>query len=322
MKFGFMLPSRGPLARPEHLSFIAKRGEELGYGFLMFPDHIVMPRNVSSQYPYSESGVFPGTDNSETMEQLTTLAFIAGQTTSIRLITSVMVVPHRSPVVTAKALATLDILSQGRVTVGVGTGWLEEEFQALETPPFIERGAVTDEYIQVFKELWTSDDPQFEGRYCRFSNIDFLPKPVQKPHPPIWVGGEGRRAIRRAARFGDGWQPLGNNNRFPTATGEELAVGLRRLDAELERVGRPAGSLEVTSRMLGYSLKKSGGASGGGRLAFTGTADEIASDIRRFQEMGVSNLVPSFHGVAGLAESRDAMVRDMEDFANQVMPRV
>ena len=251
MNFGFMLPSRGPLTRPESLSVIAKRGEELGYDFIMFPDHIVIPRNVSSQYPYSTSGVFPGTDNSETMEQLTTLAFLAGQTSLIRLVTSVMVVPHRSPVVTAKVLSTLDVLSRGRVTVGVGTGWLEEEFQALETQPFAERGAVTDEYIQVFKELWTSDSPRFDGKYCRFSNIDFLPKPIQKPHPPIWVGGEGRRAIRRAAQFGDGWQPLGNNNRFPTATAEDLAVGIKRLDVELERAGRPVGSIEVTSPMLG-----------------------------------------------------------------------
>ncbi len=322
MTFGFMLPSRGPLTRPENLSSIAKRSEELGYGFIMFPDHIVMPRNVSSQYPYSASGVFPGTDNSETMEQLTTLAFLAGQTSSIRLVTSVMVVPHRSPVVTAKALSTLDVLSQGRVTVGVGTGWLEEEFQALETAPFAERGAVTDEYIQVFKELWTSDSPEFDGQYCRFSNIDFLPKPVQKPHPPIWVGGEGRRAIRRAARFGDGWQPLGNNSRFPTATAEDLAVGLKRLDEELERAGRPAGSLEVTSRMLGYSLKKDGSATASDRTPFSGDSGQIASDIRQFQDLGVANLVPSFHGVAGLAESLEAMLHDMEDFADEVMPKV
>ncbi len=322
MSFGFMLPSRGPLTRPENLSVIAERAEELGYGFIMFPDHIVMPRNVSSQYPYSQSGVFPGTDNSETMEQLTTLAFLAGQTSSIRLVTSVMVVPHRSPVVTAKALSTLDVLSRGRVTVGVGTGWLEEEFQALETQPFAERGDVTDEYIQVFKELWTSDSPEFDGKYCRFSNIDFLPKPVQKPHPPIWVGGEGRRAIRRAARFGDGWQPLGNNNQFPTATAEDLAVGLKRLDVELERAGRAAGSLEVTSRMLGYDLQKDGGISGTGRSIFAGTADEIASDIRHFQDLGVANLVPSFHGVAGLADSLDAMLHDMEDFANDVVPKI
>ena len=322
MNFGFMLPSRGPLTRPECLSLIAKRGEELGYGFIMFPDHIVMPRNPSSQYPYSPSGVFPGTDNNETMEQLTTLAFLAGQTSSIRLVTSVMVVPHRSPVLTAKVLSTLDVLSRGRITVGVGTGWLEEEFQALETQPFAERGAVTDEYIQVFKELWTSHSPKFDGKYCRFSNIDFLPKPVQKPHPPIWVGGEGRRAILRAAQLGDGWQPLGNNNRFPTATAAELAVGMKRLDVELERAGRAAGSLEVTSRMLGYNLQKNGGASIDGRMTFAGTADQIASDIRQFQDLGVTNLVPSFHGVAGLADSLDAMMRDMEDFANDVVRKI
>ena len=125
MNFGSMLPSRGPLARPEHPSVITKRGEELSYGSLMFPDHILMPRNISSQYPYPESVVFPGTDNSETMERLTTLAFLAGQTTTIRLVTSVMVVSHRSPIFTAKALATLDILSQGRVTVEqrAADGW-------------------------------------------------------------------------------------------------------------------------------------------------------------------------------------------------------
>ena len=322
MNFGFMLPSRGPLSQPENLSVIAKRGEELGYSFMMFPDHIVMPRDVSSRYPYTNSGVFPGTDTGETMEQLTTLAFLAGQTSTIRLVTSVMVVPHRSPVATAKVLSTLDILSQGRLTVGVGTGWLEEEFQALETKPFAQRGAITDEYIQVFKELWTSESPEFNGEFCRFSNIDFEPKPVQKPHPPIWVGGEGRRAIRRAARFGDGWQPLGNNSTFPTGTAEELAVGLRRLDAELERAGRPAGALEITSRMLGYDLKKNGEASGSGHAAFAGTADEIASEVRRFQDLGVSNLVPSFHGVALMAESREAMLNDMEDLVNEVMPKV
>jgi alkanesulfonate monooxygenase SsuD/methylene tetrahydromethanopterin reductase-like flavin-dependent oxidoreductase (luciferase family) len=119
MKYGYMLPSRGPLARPENLAAIAQRGEELGYQMMMFPDHIVMPRRILSQYPYTRSGVFPGTDNNETYEQLTTHAFPAGQTRSIRLVTSVMVVPHRSPVVTAKAPATLDILSGGRLTVGM-----------------------------------------------------------------------------------------------------------------------------------------------------------------------------------------------------------
>lgn len=136
MKYGIMLPSRGPLARPENLSAIAKKAEELGYHVAMFPDHIVMPSQTDSQYPYSESGAFPGMDNNETMEQLTTLAFVAGQTQSIRLVGSVMIVPHRAPLITAKVLSTLDILSQGRVTVGVGVGWLREEFRGSSVAPF------------------------------------------------------------------------------------------------------------------------------------------------------------------------------------------
>ena len=106
-------------------------------------------------------------------------------------------------------LATLDVLSNGRVTLGVGVGWMEEEFQALAAPPFADRGAVTNEYLQIYKELWTSETPSFEGKYYRFSELDFLPKPVQKPHIPIWVGGQSRRALRRAATLGNGWHPVG-----------------------------------------------------------------------------------------------------------------
>ncbi len=163
MKYGFTLPGRGPMATPENLGIIARHGEELGYYCLMASDHIVVPNEISSTYPYTEGGEFPGSVTGESMEQLTVLAFLAGQTKTIRLGTSVMIVPHRNPVVTAKALATLDVLSQGRVIVGVGVGWMQEEFEALGLPPFQERGAVTNEYIRAFKELWTSDNPSFQG---------------------------------------------------------------------------------------------------------------------------------------------------------------
>ena len=322
MKYGIMLPSRGPLARPDSLSAIARRAEELGYHIMMFPDHIVLPRQTGSQYPYSESGVFPGTDNNETMEQLTTLAFLAGQTKTIRLVTSVMIVPHRSPVVTAKVLSTIDVLSQGRITVGVGVGWLKEEFEALQTPPFEDRGAITDEYIRAFKELWTQDEPSFQGKYCQFSNISFLPKPVQKPHPPIWVGGESRRAIRRAAELGDGWQPIANNSSFPLSTPEQLAEGIKRLSIYVERAGRPPRSVEIVCRMPGYSLKPNDNRPYPDRSVFNGTADEIASDIRRYAKMGVGHLVASFVPVAHLANSTEEMLSDMEEFANRVWPRV
>lgn len=197
-----------------------------------------------------------------------------------------------------------------------------KNFEALQLPPFEERGAVTDEYIRAFKELWTSDKPSFEGKYCQFSNITFLPKPVQKPHPPIWVGGESRRAIRRAAELGDGWQPIANNTRFPLAKPEQLAAGIKRLERQVERAGRPAGSVEVICRMPGYSLQQGAGNASPDRPVFCGAADEIASDIRRYEDMGVGHLIASFVPVAHLASSREEMLHDMEQFADRVWPRV
>ena len=323
MKYGIMLPSRGDLARPDNIVPIAKKADELGYAVMMFPDHVVLPNEVDSPYPYTQSGIFPATDTNETTEQLTMLAFLAGQTESIRLVTSVMIVPHRPPVLTAKILSTIDVLSKGRVTVGVGVGWLQKEFEALQTPPFKERGAVTDEYIRIFKELWTSESPSFEGKYCSFSDLAFLPKPVQKPHPPIWVGGESRRALRRAAELGDGWQPIGTNNRFPLAAPEQIAAAMKRLDRYVERAGRPQGSVEVICRMHGYNLDTSGGGPDSpARPAFTGSAAQIASDIRRFEDMGVSHLIAAFVPVAQLASSQEEMIRDMEVLADQVWPKV
>ena len=208
MKYGFTLPGRGPLATPERLGLIAKKGEELGYDALLTGDHILVPKNISSPYPYTEGGEFPGSASGESMEQLTLLAFLAGQTSKIRLVTSVIIVPHRNPLVAAKALATLDVLSQGRLVVGVGVGWMREEFEALGLPPFEERGAVTDEYIRAFKELWTSDDPHFEGKYVSFDNISFLPKPVQNP---------SKSRTRPSGSVGKAAQPCAGPRNWPTA---------------------------------------------------------------------------------------------------------
>ena len=322
MKYGFTLPGRGPLARPDTLATIARRGEELGYHMVMTGDHIVVPRKIDSTYPYTEGGEFPGSASGEAMEQLTVLAFLAGQTQRIRLVTSVMIVPHRNPLVAAKALATLDVLSQGRLVVGVGVGWMREEFEALGLPAFEERGAVTDEYIRAFKELWTSDNPSFEGRYCRFGGISFLPKPVQKPHPPIWVGGESRRAIRRAAQLADGWYPIGSNPQFPMGEPEELAVGLKRLASYAHRAGRDPAEIEVIYRTHQYQLSGDGQArtaAAGSRRPFTGSAGQIAGDIHQYEEMGVGYLAVD---LARQSRSLEEMLGHMEEFATRVWPRV
>jgi probable F420-dependent oxidoreductase len=322
MKYGFTLPGRGPLATPDNLATIARRGDELGYHFVLFGDHIVVPRQIASPYPYTESGEFPGSASGVAMEQLTVLAFLAGQTQSIRLVTSVIIVPHRNPLVAAKVLATLDVLSKGRLVVGVGVGWMREEFEALGLPPFDERGAVTDEYIRAFKELWTSDNPSFEGKYCRFSNISFLPKPVQKPHPPIWVGGESRRALRRTAELGNGWYPISVNPQFPLGEPEQLAARLQRRAALANEVGRDPAEIDVIYRTPDYQLTKDrmeAASSAGGRRPFVGNAAEIAADIRRFEAMGVGSLVLD---LARLSRNLDDMLQHMEALATQVWPQV
>ncbi len=313
MKYGFALSGRGPLAEPDALAAIARRGDELGFEWILTGDHIVVPNSIDSTYPYTEGGDFPGSASGVAMEQLTVLSFLAGQTQRIKLVTSVLIVPHRNPLVAAKALSTLDVLSKGRLVVGVGAGWMREEFVALELPPFEERGAVTDEYIRAYKELWTSDNPTFEGKYCRFSDITFLPKPVQQPHPPIWVGGESRAAIRRAGQQGDAWYPISSNPQFPLEEPEQLAVGMRRLATQAERAGRDPSEVEVIFRTHHYRLERDGNS--GERAAFSGSVEQIVADIRQYEEMGVSGLVVD---LGRISRSVEDVLGHLEDLATRV----
>src|SRR5437773_10641204 len=153
MRYGFYLPTRGATATAESLSKILRLGEAHGFASVMIADHIAFPVVVNSRYPYTVSGVFPG--GGDALEQLALMAFVAGRTRTLRLVTGVMILPYRNPVLTAKMLATIDVLSRGRVTVGVGVGWLREEFEALDAPDFERRGTASDEYIRIFKTLWT-----------------------------------------------------------------------------------------------------------------------------------------------------------------------
>jgi probable F420-dependent oxidoreductase len=196
MQFGFGAPVNGPLSGPRELARIVSEGEAIGYDYCTIGDHVVIPRDIETKYPYSDSGEFPGRTGRDQNEQLTCVAFVAARTSKLRLVTSVTVVPHRPPVLTAKMLATIDVLSEGRLTWGIGVGWCKEEFEAIGSEPFEGRGAVTDETVAVCRELWTNDNPRFNGKYTKFSNVFFQPRPVQQP-VPIWVGGESGPAMRR-----------------------------------------------------------------------------------------------------------------------------
>ncbi len=317
MEFGFGLPTRGPLSSPEHLVTLAQRGEEMGFNIISVSDHVVIPKNIESRYPYSETGEFGGGDSGSCLEQLSTLSFLASATSSTRLLTSVMVLPHRNPVLTAKMLATIDVLSGGRLNVGCGVGWMREEFEAIGTPPYEKRGAVGDEYIRAFKELWTSDNPSFDGTYCRFSDISCLPKPVQQPHPPIWVGGESPPALRRAARLGDVWYPIGNNPRFTVGTPADYLESLTRLRRCAEEADRDPSTIGLAYSASWLNDREAQLLPNGERRLLTGNPDQVAGDITAFAEIGVRYFMFNFQ-----SDTLEETLARMERFATTIRPRV
>ena len=315
MEFGFGIPTRGPMATPESIATLARKGEELGFAIISVSDHVVIPRAIASTYPYNESGTFAGSPSGECLEQLTLLTFLVGVTSSARLLTSVMVVPHRPPVLTAKILATIDVLSKGRLIVGCGVGWMREEFEAIGAPPYDKRGAVSDEYIRAFKELWTSDAPTFAGTYCKFAGVAFAPKPVQKPHPPIWVGGESPVALRRAGRLADAWYPIGSNPRFPVGTPAQFAEYAASVKRHAQEAGRNPSSLDFAYSATWYNDQQAMMLSGQ-RRPLTGTPQQIVDDIKRYAEVGVRHVMVNLQG-----ETLGQTLERMQRFVDGVMPR-
>ena len=312
MEYGFYLPNSGAGAEPDALADIAKQGDRLGFYCMVMPDHILQPNQVDSTYPYSLTGDILAAGQSgdgEWPEQITTLAYLAGVTERIRLVTSVMIIPYRNPILTAKMLSTLDMLSKGRLILGAGVGWMEEEFELLDAPPFAERGAVTNEYLRAFIELWTKDNPKFEGKYVNFSDITFLPKPVQKPYPPIWIGGQSKPAIRRAAQIGDCWHPVGAIPAAPLEP-EELAENLVLLRDYADKAGRDPSTIQVSVKAPLYDS----GDSSGPRRRFTGSADEVRQDVQTYSDVGVTHLIFDFR-TADPHQTEDRMAQ----FAEEVM---
>ncbi len=309
MDFGLHVGTRGAAATPEGLQVIARRAEAAGLATLGFNDHVVVTGTVDSRYPYSDSGVWPAADTGACLEQLMTIAHVAAVTERIRLLTSVMVLPHRAPVLAAKMLATADVLSNGRLTVGVGIGWMAEEMAALGAPPYARRAQASEEYIAAFRTLWTQARPRFEGEFIAFDDILFAPKPVQRPHPPIWVGGEGGPARRRAGILGDGWYPVIANPRVPLTTPESYAAALAEIRRYAADAGRDPSALDTGLFVPWYAL--------GGKRArpFTGAATEIAADARAWRDAGLNHLIVGFES----DDLPDNLAR-IDRFAGEVAP--
>ncbi|MGH7048304.1 MAG: TIGR03619 family F420-dependent LLM class oxidoreductase [Stellaceae bacterium] len=317
MQFGFNLPLSGALFEPAIVTRIAQEGEAMGYDYLTLSDHILLPNLKVPGYPYSESGEFFGVGPQRRHEQLTAAAYIAARTSHIRLVLAVMVVPYRPAVLAAKMLATIDVLSDGRLTVGIGAGWLEAEFDAVAVTPFAARGAVTDEYIDAFRMLWTEERPRFNGRWVKFDDVLFEPKPAQKPHPPIWVGGESGPALRRAARRGDVWYPIGSNNRHLLDTLPRYRAGVARLRRLTAEAGRDPASVALAYRIKRYGEAVPERASNGERRLFSGGITDLIGDFRALRELGVGAVDIDFE-----RPDPDDALAEMRRFRDNVLARI
>jgi probable F420-dependent oxidoreductase len=295
MKFGAVLPIwRLTTADAERL---ALRAEELGWDGVFVPDHILAKPATTQHYGPSWPDPF------------SLLAFLAGRTRRIQVGASVIVLPYRNPLVTAKAAATVDQVSGGRFIFGIGVGWDEAEFKDLNLP-FKERGAQADEYLRIIKTAWAADQPEFAGRYFTFGGATFAPRPAQKPHPPIWAGGApgalSAPAMRRAAEQCDAWHPL-------ALSWADLEKGIATVRELARRAGRPDGAVRVAPRNMLALGARDGGAA---RPPYSGSPDEVAADVRRAKALGCDWLTFDMPAAADVP----GMIAVIERFAKEVKP--
>jgi probable F420-dependent oxidoreductase len=272
MKVGVNLINFGPSASPDVLRRWAALVEALGYHLLMTSDHIAVTSDVGRRYP------------APLFEPISTLGWLAGITTRIAIGSTVVILPYRSPLETARAFANIDQLSGGRCILGVGVGWAREEFAALGVP-FERRGAIADEYLAAIKCLWTEDRASFDGRFVRFSDVDTRPRPAQMPHPPIWVGGASDAAMRRAIRYGDAWHPI------RIREGWFRTEGIPRLLALADREGKLAPALCPRIRLRLTAAARSDGE----RVMGEGTIDQIHRDLAALEALGCTHVVLDTH---------------------------
>jgi probable F420-dependent oxidoreductase len=306
MRIGLSIPR---LPDAEGIRRFVKRAEELGFESVLAGDHIVLPTSGTNQYPYSADGSFSRPSDEPFLETMTMLGYMAACTDTIKIGTTVIILPYRNPVVQAKMFASLDVLTNGRMICGVGVGWLEKEFDILGVP-YNQRGPMSDEFLQVFKILWTETDPEFHGQFYNIDGIQFYPKPVQEPHIPIWVGGHTHRALRRTAKYGDCWHTTRQTPDF-------VAQNLPYLREQTEKAGRDPASISIS---LKRSLHFTDLGAGEGKSVLTGgtvigTTQEVIDDVYYCRELGIDQLTYDFR-VDGI----DTSLEVMERLADRVLP--
>ena len=268
MKIGVNLINFGPGAHPQALKSWAQLAEGLGYHLIMTSDHIAVTPDVKTRYP------------APFYEPISTLGWLAGITQRIEIGTTVLILPYRSVLETARAFANIDQLSGGRFILGVGIGWAEQEFRALGVP-YHQRGAMTNEYLEALRILWSQDVATFEGRFVSFKEVNTAPRPVQSPAPPIWVGGPSDAALRRAVLWGDAWHPIRIRTDWLRKT------GIPRLKEVAEREGRPMPAIcpRIRLRLTETTWPDDD------RVAGQGSLEQVHRDLAELEELGCSYVV-------------------------------
>lgn len=281
MKFGIMFANAGPFADPELFAHLVTTADSVGIESMWTVEHVFVPRNYESTYPYAPGGKMPGPETSPIPDPFVALSFAAAITKKIRLATGVLILPQRHPAYVAKEVASLDVLSGGRVTLGIGVGWLREEFEALGVG-FEDRATRTRESVEAMRSLWSDGPSTVDGKCFSWKEVESYPKPIQGRDVPIVVGGHSDIAARRAARYGNGFFP-GRGN------AARLAELIGIMKEECAKVGRDASTIELTAGMMAPD------------------PDLVA----RHEEMGFSRLVMAPPGY-----DKDGISRGFEDFAN------
>lgn len=303
MQYGVHLPQLGRGADRHNLARFARRAEQLGYHSGWVSDHVAWPTNVASKYPYTENGDFPAPNNMPWLDPLGTLIFAAAHTETLKLGTTVLILGYRPPVLTAKTLATLDVLSEGRTILGVGVGWMREEFEVLGMP-FDHRGARGDEQLEVFETLFTQPEPSYEGRFYQFPAVGFNPRPPNG-RIPIWVGGDTEAAFARTAKYGDAlhsaFTPL-----------PLLKAHWGRVQELAAERGRNPANLEFSVRLFADFNGTSDPAK-----SVQGSTADIIEQVGRYRDIGVTHLLVEFIARGGVAGREEAMER----FAAEVLPK-
>ena len=306
--FGLDVGIYGALATSEVILRLAGLAEAEGFSSLWLADHVMLPARHASRYPYSAAGDAPLDFSLPLLEPLAVMGALAGATKRVRLGTAVLVAPYRNPVLLSRMLVTLDQFSGGRVVLGVGAGWLAEEFAALAAPEFAARGQVTDEYLEIFKKLCAGGKVSHDGRRYRFEESWSNPGSLQRPHPPILIGGVSDAALKRVARLGDGWLAV-------SAGREQLAERLRALGGFCAERGRRLTELSLAYKMF-VSLGEPKRNPAGEREPGTGSVPQVIDDLKAILGLGFETVI-----VRHRAATADELFASIERFASEIVPQ-